>query len=59
MSFRRALGTFDATMLVVGVALVPDPFFELPAHFRVSLGGATEALREGLDAMERRLNETA
>ncbi len=37
------------------VALVPGSFFDLPSHFRVSLGGATEALREGLDAMERAL----
>jgi aspartate/methionine/tyrosine aminotransferase len=35
------------------VAIVPGSFFEMPAHFRVSLGGATEALRDGLDAMDR------
>lgn len=37
------------------VALVAGAFFDLPSHFRVSLGGATEALRDGLGAMERAL----
>lgn len=38
-----------------GVALVPGSFFELPSHFRISLGGATDALRDGLEAIARRL----
>jgi hypothetical protein len=35
------------------VALVPGSFFALPSHFRISLGGATESLRDGLEVMER------
>ena len=34
-----------------GVAVVPGAFFEAPAHFRLSFGGATEKLREGLAAI--------
>ncbi len=32
-------------------AIVPGHFFEAPAHFRVGFGGATEALRGGLEAL--------
>ncbi|HUM01140.1 MAG TPA: pyridoxal phosphate-dependent aminotransferase, partial [Thermoanaerobaculia bacterium] len=39
-----------------GVAVVPGSFFGLPAHFRVSLGGATEVVRAGLDAIGRSLS---
>jgi len=31
-----------------GVAVVPGTFFEAPAHFRLSFGGSTEKLRQGL-----------
>ncbi len=35
-----------------GVAVVPGVFFDSPAHFRISFGGATDALEEGLRAIE-------
>jgi len=34
-----------------GVAIVPGAFFEAPAHFRLSFGGATEKLQRGLAAL--------
>jgi aspartate/methionine/tyrosine aminotransferase len=34
-----------------GVAVVPGSFFDSPSHFRISFGGATEPLREGLGAI--------
>ncbi len=34
-----------------GVAVVPGAFFGCPGHFRVSLGGAPAAVREGLEAI--------
>lgn len=37
------------------VAVAPGSFFGLPAHFRVSLGGSTEVLREGLARLSRAL----
>jgi aspartate/methionine/tyrosine aminotransferase len=36
-----------------GVAVVPGEFFGLPSHFRLSLGGSPELLREGLEAVGR------
>ena len=39
-----------------GVAVVPGEFFGLPSHFRMSLGGSPEALREGLEAVGRTLD---
>lgn len=38
-----------------GVAVVPGEFFDRPAHFRISFGGATEALEEGLRAIRETL----
>jgi aspartate/methionine/tyrosine aminotransferase len=38
-----------------GVAVVPGAFFDLPAHFRLAFGGATDALAEGLRAIEESL----
>jgi aspartate/methionine/tyrosine aminotransferase len=38
-----------------GVAVVPGAFFDLPAHFRIAFGGATDALEEGLRAIEETL----
>lgn len=38
------------------VAVAPGSFFGLPGHFRVSLGGATDALREGLTRISRALD---
>ena len=34
-----------------GVAVAPGAFFGAPSHFRVSLGGATDRLANGLDAL--------
>ena len=38
-------------------SVVPGGFFEMPAHFRIGLGGATEVLSEGLDRIGRALDE--
>jgi hypothetical protein len=38
-----------------GVAVVPGAFFGHPAHFRVSLGAATNAVAAGLEAISRHL----
>jgi aspartate/methionine/tyrosine aminotransferase len=37
------------------VAVVPGRFFGFPSHLRISLGGATEVLREGLARLSREL----
>jgi aspartate/methionine/tyrosine aminotransferase len=34
-----------------GVAVVPGAFFDSPSHFRIAFGGATEALKKGLEAI--------
>ncbi len=39
-----------------GVAVAPGRFFDSPAHFRLSFGGATDQLRRGLDAIARCLD---
>ncbi len=39
-----------------GTAVSPGSFFGSPAHFRLSLGGATEKLRRGLEAISRCLD---
>lgn len=38
-------------------SVVPGSYFELPGHFRVGLGGATEALGEGLERLGKALDE--
>jgi aspartate/methionine/tyrosine aminotransferase len=38
-------------------SVVPGSFFEMPAHFRIGLGGDTEVLKEGLDRLGRALDE--
>jgi len=38
-------------------SVVPGSYFEMPAHFRVGLGGATEILLEGLDRLGAALDE--
>jgi aspartate/methionine/tyrosine aminotransferase len=40
------------------VAVAPGSFFDSPAHFRLSLGGLTEKLREGLASIVRCLDAT-
>jgi aspartate/methionine/tyrosine aminotransferase len=42
-----------------GVAVVPGEFFDLPPHFRISFGGATAALEEGLHAIDECLTTLA
>ena len=42
-----------------GVAVVPGKFFGLPSHFRVSLGGSSDVLRDGLAALGRALDRGA
>jgi aspartate/methionine/tyrosine aminotransferase len=38
-------------------SVVPGSYFEMPAHFRVGLGGSTEGLIEGLERLAKALNE--
>jgi aspartate/methionine/tyrosine aminotransferase len=38
-------------------SIVPGSYFEMPAHFRVGLGGASEILREGLERLGKALDE--
>ncbi|MEP6718974.1 MAG: pyridoxal phosphate-dependent aminotransferase [bacterium] len=38
-------------------SVVPGSFFEMPAHFRVGLGGDTAILREGLERLGSALDE--
>ncbi|MEP6741091.1 MAG: aminotransferase class I/II-fold pyridoxal phosphate-dependent enzyme [bacterium] len=38
-------------------SVVPGSYFEMPAHFRVGLGGATDVLKEGLDRLSKALDE--
>ncbi len=38
-------------------SVVPGSFFEMPAHFRIGLGGSTEVLVEGLKRLGKALNE--
>ncbi|HEX3280988.1 MAG TPA: pyridoxal phosphate-dependent aminotransferase [Pyrinomonadaceae bacterium] len=38
-------------------SVVPGSYFEMPAHFRVGLGGGTEVLRAGLERLGKALDE--
>ncbi|MEP6912141.1 MAG: pyridoxal phosphate-dependent aminotransferase [bacterium] len=38
-------------------SVVPGSFFEMPAHFRIGLGGDTETLTEGLQRLRAALDE--
>jgi aspartate/methionine/tyrosine aminotransferase len=50
----RDAGPFvERLMREHGVAVVPGAFFEEPAHFRISFGGATADLERGLAAIGR------
>jgi aspartate/methionine/tyrosine aminotransferase len=40
-------------------SVVPGKFFELPAHFRIGMGGDSETLREGLKRLGAALDEMA
>lgn len=49
----RDSGPFaDRLMREHGVAVVPGAFFDSPAHFRLSFGGAMAALEKGLERIE-------
>ncbi len=37
--------------------VVPGSYFEMPAHFRIGLGGTTEILTEGLERLGKALDE--
>ena len=37
--------------------IVPGRFFEMPAHFRIGMGGDTESFREGLERLGQALDE--
>jgi aspartate/methionine/tyrosine aminotransferase len=39
-------------------SVVPGSFFEMPNHFRLGIGGATEVLAQGLERMTDALNES-
>ncbi|HEV7747481.1 MAG TPA: pyridoxal phosphate-dependent aminotransferase [Pyrinomonadaceae bacterium] len=39
------------------MSVVPGRFFELPAHFRIGMGGDSEAFIEGLDRLGQALDE--
>jgi len=55
--FPRLLGLADASPFVRrllddhGVAVAPGHFFDLPAHFRLSLAGRPETLERGLERL--------
>jgi len=38
-------------------SVVPGSFFEMPAHFRIGMGGDSEAFTEGLDRLGQALDE--
>lgn len=38
-------------------SVVPGRFFEMPAHFRIGMGGDTGSFREGLDRLSQALDE--
>ena len=38
-------------------SVVPGSFFEMPAHFRIGMGGDSESFREGLDRLGQALDE--
>ena len=60
--FPRLRGVADSSafaerlLLERNTAIVPGRFFQAPAHFRIGFGGATEALRAGLDAIAAALD---
>jgi len=61
VTFPRLTATADAGPFVErllreeGVAVAPGRFFDAPAHFRISLAGQTDVLRDGLARLGRAL----
>jgi aspartate/methionine/tyrosine aminotransferase len=64
IAFPRFADGRDATpfaerlLASCGVAVVPGAFFDAPPHFRISFGGATDALETGLRAIAEILAAT-
>lgn len=60
---RLARGSVDALCALLRekyeTSVVPGRFFEMPEHFRVGIGGKTELLQEGLQRLDRALDEIA
>jgi aspartate/methionine/tyrosine aminotransferase len=48
---RDSRAFVERLFLERGVAVVPGAFFDSPSHFRISFGGETEPLRNGLAAI--------
>jgi aspartate/methionine/tyrosine aminotransferase len=65
VTFPRLQGVEDSGPFVdrlvreEGVAVAPGRFFDAPDHFRLSLAGRTETLREGLGRLGRALDRLA
>jgi aspartate/methionine/tyrosine aminotransferase len=62
VSFPRLKeGSADALCALLAgkyeTSVVPGRYFEMPRHFRVGLGGDTDAFRAGLDRLGRALDE--
>jgi len=63
VAFPRVAGQADAGPLIDhllakhGVAVAPGRFFELPAHFRISLAGQPAKLDEGLSKLDATIRE--
>jgi aspartate/methionine/tyrosine aminotransferase len=62
ISFPRLLrGDVDALCALLRekyeTSLVPGRFFEMPEHFRLSIGGDTEMLSGGLERLGAALDE--
>jgi len=47
----------ERLLSVRDTAVVPGRFFQAPGHIRIGFGGPTDALRKGLDAIGRALDE--
>jgi aspartate/methionine/tyrosine aminotransferase len=58
---RLKRGSADELCALLAVkyetSVVPGRFFERPQHFRIGIGGDTDALKEGLDRLGRALDE--
>jgi aspartate/methionine/tyrosine aminotransferase len=61
--FPRLRGVEDSSHFAAhlletrGTAIVPGRFFQAPQHFRLGLGGATDSVRGGLQALGEALDE--
>ena len=53
---RDSIAFCERLFAVEHVTVVPGSFFGCPSHLRISIGGATDALREGLGRISRALD---